>query len=122
MCRGAATEGQVFLELVGSEGTTKKLALDNASNNFARSEIDHFVVRCRPLGEIYKARVALIPPPGEAGKVGAWHLHAMHILRKEGNVEEPLCSFFHQDWVQPGQVWWCSLPCIICACDLMPSI
>ena len=102
-CRGAATSGQVFLELIGSEGSTKQLCLDNSWDNFARGSIDHFTVRCRPLGDILKVRVALIPASGSSGKVGAWHLHALHVLRKEGSIEEPMCSFFHQDWINTGQ-------------------
>lgn len=93
----------MFLELVGSEGSTKQLALENSSDNFARGAIDHFTVQCRPLGEMHKVRVTLMPAVGGSAKVGTWHLHGVHVVRKEHTNEEPLCSFFHQDWVHPGQ-------------------
>ena len=103
MCRGAATSGQVFLELIGNEASTKQLCLDNSWDNFARASIDHFTIRCRPLGSLLKVRVVLMPASGISAKLGAWHLHALHVLLKEGSIEEPLASFFHQDWIQAGQ-------------------
>jgi PLAT/LH2 domain len=103
-CRGAGTTGKVFVELVGSEASTKQLALDNSWDNFTRGSVDKFLLQCRPLGEVIKLRVALMPAESGGEKVGMWHLDAVHVVKKEVSHDEPLGSFNHQDWVYPGQV------------------
>lgn len=43
--RFAGTDANVFIQLAGVKGITKKLKLDDAKNNFERNMVDSFEVR-----------------------------------------------------------------------------
>lgn len=42
--RYAGTDANVFIQMVGESGITKKLTLDNPKNNFERNMTDNFQV------------------------------------------------------------------------------
>lgn len=110
-CRGAGTSGDVHVELVGSQATSAQLQLDNDPANFTRKRTDTFRVACRPLGDLQKLRIALVPPAGGAA-AAPWHLQRVMVsqLASEGADDGGtlLGEFEYDGWVQPGQV--CRLP------------
>jgi len=56
--RGAGTDANVFIEVYGTKGKSRKQLLDNAENNFERKQTDVFSLKCATdLGEPTKIRI-----------------------------------------------------------------
>jgi lipoxygenase homology domain-containing protein 1 len=55
--RGAGTDGDVFLSLVGELGTTGESELASSANNFERGHVDQFTVQSEDIGTITAAEV-----------------------------------------------------------------
>lgn len=116
--RGAGTAADVFVELVGSQGSTRQMKLDNAPDNFCRGKSDMFNLSSRPLGCLEKLRLALVPQPNDA-EVAPWHLqsiHAVHKVSMSDTSGEHLGSFEYDGWVHPGEVRTASLQCCHAFC------
>jgi hypothetical protein len=50
--RGAGTDANVYLTVVGDKGKVDKVHLDNSKNNFERGRVDVFAISSLDLGEI----------------------------------------------------------------------
>jgi hypothetical protein len=55
--RGAGTDANVFIELVGQNNFTGKLPLENSKNNFERAKTDVFTVTADEVGDLQKIRI-----------------------------------------------------------------
>jgi len=90
--RGAGTDANVFLTLVGTDGRVDKARLDNDKDNFERGRIDVFSIDTLDLGELKQAII------GHDGKgVGsAWYLDKVFIVNEVTN----------QRWMFPCKKWF----------------
>ena len=55
--RGAGTDANVFLDLVGEAGESGRIQLESSRSNFERGKTDEFRVSCPSLGAISKIRI-----------------------------------------------------------------
>lgn len=55
--RGAGTDGDVFLSLIGEKGTSGETELANSANNFERGQVDQFTIQSDDIGQITAAEV-----------------------------------------------------------------
>jgi hypothetical protein len=51
-CRGAGTDGNVFLTLFGDKGDSGERKLENTGNNFERAQTNLFGFECVDLGDL----------------------------------------------------------------------
>ncbi|PNH12713.1 Lipoxygenase y domain-containing protein 1 [Tetrabaena socialis] len=72
--RGAGTDANVYLEIMGENGgkevVGKRVTLDNSTNNFERAQVDKFLLkRYRNCGNLTKIRIG----HDNAGMAPGWH-------------------------------------------------
>jgi lipoxygenase homology domain-containing protein 1 len=61
--RGAGTDADVFINLIGEMGGTGERELANSSNNFERGRLDCFTLYCEDIGQLTAAEVCSSPRP-----------------------------------------------------------
>eukprot|EP00854_Cymbomonas_tetramitiformis_P003095 gene3095-3928_t len=87
--RGAGTDANVTIKLLGPNLSSDLLALDNSKNNFERNMMDEFVVDCKNIGEVTRVEI------GHDGKypLSGWHLNKVIVT----NLVTSGSAFFHHN-------------------------
>jgi len=94
--RGAGTDSNVYIALVGTDGKLDKIRLDNDKNNFERGRIDVFHHECLDLGNLKQAIIG-----HDARGVGAaWFLDKIFIVHEMTNQ---LWMFPCMKWLNPNR-------------------
>lgn len=60
--RGAGTDANVYVKVIGTKGHSGDRLLESPGNNFERGKTDVFGIDCVDLGDIQKYVISLLPP------------------------------------------------------------
>jgi len=79
--RGSGTDANVFIQVYGEKGNSRKMLLDNNSNNFERGQTDNFSLQCGDLGSLQKIRIG----HDNSGFGPGWFLEKVIIKNQKTN-------------------------------------
>eukprot|EP00736_Rhodelphis_marinus_P000918 Rmarinus@m.27357 len=94
--RGAGTDANVTIDIIGSNGSTGDRRLDNNKNNFERGRVDTFLLDCSELGRLQKIRIG----HDGSGFGSGWFLERVTVTNK---VTSEKWVFVAQRWLDEGE-------------------
>ncbi|KAG1672531.1 hypothetical protein FOA52_002840, partial [Chlamydomonas sp. UWO 241] len=101
--RGAGTDADVSVIMLGEKATSAEMKLDNSKNNFERSKLDEFTLNlgAAELGELKKLEIGFSTQQSAGGKVGGmfgkdWHLTSVEVVHLNTGDRK---FFMYDDWI-----------------------
>ncbi|KAG2499991.1 hypothetical protein HYH03_002273 [Edaphochlamys debaryana] len=101
--RGAGTDADISVILMGATASSPELKLESSANNFERNQTDDFTLNLGhlALGEINKIEIGLASQQSAAGKLGGlfgqqWGLESVEVTHMNTNSR---WFFFYDDWI-----------------------
>lgn len=79
--RGAGTDANVDIEIIGDEDFTGKMKLENSKNNFEKGKVDKFKMNLVDVGPLQKIRIG----HDNKGMTGAWFLDKVVIKKSNSD-------------------------------------
>lgn len=94
--RGAGTDADVMLTMVGDKGSAGPFKLDDSKNNFERGQTDTFTVQAREVGALQHIQISC-----KGGGLGAaWHLAHVTITHP---LTQSVTRFDYNNWFDKRQ-------------------